>query len=157
MDVQFAREQATNTLTYEVSVRLNGTGPVTILLPAPVDTRFYAGLNASNGSSTLRVVGTPPTTSVVVVTYGNVTFQVQTAVYPAGNDNYTWVAAPPEPFLNNTTNASIEMDPANPGTTVLLELHTSIYGACQTHYVAVEAVLQAGFGTYPARYGFAFC
>lgn len=157
MDVQFAREQATNTLTYDVSIRVNGTGPVTILLPAPVDTRFYSGLNTTSGSSTLRVVGTPPAASVLVVAHGNVTLWVQVAVYPAGNDSYTRVAAPPEPFFNTSSNASIELDAMSPGTTVLLSLIITIFGACQTHYLSMDTVLRTGVQQYPARYGYAFC
>ena len=158
MGVQFARAENTNTLTYDLSVRMNGTGPVIVLLPAPVDARFYPALNATNGSSTLRVSVTSPDASVVVMAYGNVTFQIQAAVYPAGNNSYTRTAAPSSGYISGSANASIELDAANASAEVRVTLYAVIsLGACAIHYLTVETYVHTGVRLYAVRYGWAFC
>jgi len=157
IDAERAREENTMTLYYEVSVGMNGTGPVALLLPAPGDERFWDALNVTNGSSTLRLDHTASDTSVVLTAYGNVTFRVQVGVSPLGNWSFTRVTYASDGTRGPTSNATIEMSTASSETAVLLSVDASIGTVCESYFLFIDAAVHAGVGKYPTESGLMVC
>ena len=76
-DFERYQSQRTWTFRYVVDVHRNGTLPVRLHLPAPVDPRLAASLESSNGTSTLRYEAGGTAASVVTDVVSNVSFDVQ--------------------------------------------------------------------------------
>lgn len=158
IDVERAQKENTTVLSYNVSVRLNGTGSVRLVLPAPADPRFFASLNTTNGSSTLRLVHTPSETSVVLTVYGNVTFNVRSELATTvGNWNFTRLIPLTNGIPGSGLNASIERSSAAPEAVVFLELYASIGSFCESHFLSVDAAVHEGVGEYPTQSGLMVC
>lgn len=150
IDVQYSRDQNTMELWYHVSVQMNGTGPVTLLLPAPTEERFFNALNATNGSSTLRLQHAGSDTSVVLTAFGNVTFQIHATIYPLGNVRYSRVVYLGYGSTGPLSNATIELTTVSSVTSVLLDLDASTSTVCQGWALMISAVIQEGVAQYPA-------
>lgn len=145
-------ELNTTVLWYTVSVQTNASGPVRLILPAPSDARFFAALNATNGSSSLRLNHTASDTNAVLTAYGNVSFQIRASVATiVGNWSFTRVAYPGAWVGGPATNATIELWDGEKNATVVLSLDVSISWQCATHSLRLESTVHQGIASYPAE------
>jgi len=149
----------TRTLVYRVDIRINGTGPVRLVLPAPGEPAFFDALNVTNGASSMRLNRTASETNVVVIAASDVAFdvrrQVVTSVF---NDTITRVlpSVPPGP-LGRNVNATIEMTAGSSTTTVRLILDIQVFEACRFTTVELESVVSIGVREHTGTRTFVVC
>lgn len=153
MSFDFVRAQNTRSLKYRVTV-LSLTGePVTLLLPAPEDPRFWAGLGRTNGTSTLRLLDDGPTASVEVRATAGVTFQVHLRFEAASLDaDLTRVssAVPPQ-----DSNVDVEVSLAGEGfgsASAHVVPKISVGASCVQNKLQLEADVTEGLHRYGAFY-----
>ena len=141
----------TRTFRYEVSVVANASDSVRLLFPAPWDSRVYAALNQTNGTSTLRLVRSSGTPFIEVRANGSVTFEVETTFI--GLD------------FNRTLSAVTPPVPPSTATVVLAQMELNVlYGNLSSVDVAFQVTyeeyclstrydgvldIQAGTDVYP--------
>jgi FlaG/FlaF family flagellin (archaellin) len=149
----------TRTLVYHVDVRINGTAPVRLLLPAPGEPAFFEALNVTQGASSLRLNRTPTDTNVVLVASSNVTFDVRTqAVVSAFNGTITRIRLPsPVGPTGREVNTTIEMTAGSPDTRVDLVLDIQLLEACRFTFLEVSATVVVGAAEYVGERTFAVC
>ncbi len=141
----------TTVLKYDVSLEMNGTWPVRIVLPAPVEPRFFSAMNVTNGSSTLRLNHTATDTNVVVTALGNVTLHVRASVpTPAVDPGFTHLNPSAQTPCYSGCNATIELSGVPAGATVFLRLEASIGVVCESHSLIVESWIREGIAQYLA-------
>jgi hypothetical protein len=151
VDAQREAELNTRVLWYTVSTRMNGTGPVRLILPAPSDARFFDALNATNGSSTLRLNHTSSDTNVVLTAYGNVSFQIRAQVAAtSGNWSFTRTAYSGVTVGGPVSMATVELWDMEEAATVLLSLAASISWLCEGHLLQLDSTVHPGIASYPA-------
>ena len=152
VDVQYNAELNTTHLSYRVSVAMNTSGPVRILLPAPVDERFFNALNVSSGSSSLRLNHTAAETNVVLTAYGNVSFDVQTRLPTrAVNWTFTRVSAMGLGSYGPISNVTVEL-PASPSdAAVRLTLDATIGAGCVAWSLSLQSWVVEGRRDYLAQ------
>lgn len=148
-DAVYKAEMNSSTLWYSVSVTTNGTGPLRIVLPAPSDARFYEALNATNGSSTLRLNGSGSEASVVLTAFGNVSFQVR-AELPTASVNRSFTRLDGQPW-GSSRNAMIEMVAPLEGAAALVRVDASIGLPCTSSTLHIDSWVTEGTGWYPAQ------
>lgn len=151
VDMAYNAGFSTTVMSYRVSLRMNGSWPIRILLPAPSDARLYDALNATNGSASLRLNHTSTETNVVLVAQGNVTFQIRTQVPSAaiGRD-FTRLAPCGLSSAGYECNATIELRGAPAGMKLLLTLMASIGVVCESHLLSIVSWIGEGVAEYPA-------
>lgn len=151
VDNQYKAGLSTTVMNYDVSVRMNGTWPVRILLPAPSDARLFDALNVTNGSASLALNHTAAQTNVVLTTHGNVTFRIRATVPTAEVSQSFSRVSPggPNPCYSGC-NATVELTGVPAGAKVFLSLAASIGVTCVTRTLSLEAWISEGVAQYPA-------
>ena len=148
----------TTVMSYDVSVEMNGSWPVRMLLPAPSDPRLFDALNATNGSASLRLNHTATDTNVVLTALGNVTFRVRMEVPSASVAQGFTRLAPCGVFGGDyVCNATIELGGVPPGSKIFLGLVATIGVACQTRLLSLITWIEEGVAEYPAEAPTAVC
>lgn len=153
IDTQYYGALNTTILRYRVSLTMNGTLPVRLLLPAPSDARFYAAMNMTNGSARLRLNHTTADTSVILTAYGNVSFEVRSAVPTASvNGSFTRVRFLDVGPEGPESNVTIEMMTIPfGGVSVLLALDASIGTGCTSRTLTLHSWIRPGVADYTAQ------
>lgn len=152
MGRQYYASLNTTRFSYQVSISMNVSGPVRLVLPAPSDPRLFEAMNATNGSARLRLNHNAAGTNVVLTANGNVSFEVHTLVPSASVDpDFTRLTFEGPCYEGPTCNAAIEMSAVSPDVGVVLALYASIGSGCTTHTLQIEAPLEPGASMYPAR------
>lgn len=150
-DLEYNARLNTTVMEYDVSIGMNGSWLVRILLPAPRDPRFFDSLNASNGTASLRLNRTATDTNVVVTTQGNVTFRIRAEIPTADVDpGFTRMSSPDQNVCYSGCNATVELGGVPAGAKVFLNLQASIGVACESHLLGLEAWISEGVARYPA-------
>ncbi len=151
IDVQYYTGLNTTVLDYDVSVQVNESWPVRIVLPAPVEPRFFSAMNATNGSATMRLNHTATDTNVVITAFGNITFRIRTSVPTAEvNAGFTRLNPSDQTPCYPGCNATIEVSGVPSGETVFVSLNASIGVVCENHSLSIAAWVREGVGQYPA-------
>jgi len=140
----------TKSMTYRASVHLNGTGPVTLILPAPMEARFWSALNVTNGSSSLRLTHTTTDTYVVLLAAGDVAFDVHADFVGSFlNSNLTHLSFTDGGPYSLQANVTIQMSAVDATTTASLTLDISLGGFCHSRSYSLKAVIHQGSARYP--------
>lgn len=149
----------TRTLVYRVDIRINGNGPVRLVLPAPAEPAFFGALNVTEGASTMRLNRTGTDTNVVVMAASNVTFDVRAqAVVSAFNDTITRIRLPtPVGPTGREVNTTVEMTASSPGTSVDLALDIQLLEACRFTFLELSTTVVVGVREYTGERTFAVC
>jgi len=157
VDFERFQSQRTWAFRYFVEVHRNGTFPVRLHLPAPVDPQLAASLQVSNGTSTLRYESAS-VASVIVDAVGNVSFNVQLRS----------VGSPPNAVLTRVSqrsyspqdqwgwNASLELEGAG-SELVHVALWIAFSEFCWGRTLEMNAFVAAGIANYPARWPTVVC
>lgn len=145
-----ARLNAT-TLSYTVSVTMNETDLVQIVLPAPSDARFYDALNLTQGQSSLRLNRSATDTSVLLTAYGNVSLQVIARV-PTQPTNWSFTRVLCGYGANwMACNATIGMRAPRSGVRALVQLDMSLGTSCYSTGYEVNSWIATNTADYPAQ------
>lgn len=138
----------TRIFTYYVSVNPNGTTPVRLLLPAPLDARVHSNLNQTNGTSTLKLNITGAAPSVEVLATGNVSFEIRVRfVGPRFDTTLSRVVV-----SDWAANVSIQLYGDGSGgsraeASLLVEYYEYF---CETTEFRLDALVREGIAEYPA-------
>lgn len=139
----------TRSMSYTVSVEVNGSGHVSLVLPAPADSRLWNRLNATNGSASLSLVHTADDTYVLLETDRNVTFVASARfVSPAFNMNLTHTAYDSMGTNGAGMNTTVTMVLETPGTTVRLSLDVVLGDYCYAYAFSLQTTVHAGTAGY---------
>lgn len=155
IDIEQARIQNTRTFSYWVTVHPNGTVPVRLLLPAPLDERVFPALNQTVGTSTLRLNQTGAQPSVEIVATENVSFE--THIEFVGDPISTELSrvSPINDILNN---ASVELSSDSSGSSsALVQLSIIIGEYCVAMHFNLDAVVHEGVAEYPISHARSVC
>lgn len=140
----------TQSMTYRASVRINGTGPVTLILPAPVDARFWGALNLTNGTSSLRLTHTTADTYVVLSATADVAFDAHGEFVGSSLIwNLTHVSFTDAGPYSVQANVTIQMSAVGVATTAFLTLDIFLGDFCYDRWYSVETVVHQGSSLYP--------
>jgi len=146
----------TRVFVYAVSVHPNGAVPVRLRLPAPADVRVYESLNATNGTSHLRLVnGTALLPYVEVYATRDVAFIVRLEFLGFAFNRTVYRVFLDDPFFRFSSmgNATVELAGDGSGTTtasVGLDILFSEY--CRQSELRFDAVVAEGVALYPVTY-----
>ena len=158
VDEQYYAYLNTTRFSYQVLIRMNASGPVRLVLPAPSDPRLFDAMNVTNGSASLRLNNTATETNVVLTADGNVSFEVRAQVPSASVDwGFTRLTFEGPCYEGPTCNAAIEMSALSPDFGVVLTLYASIGSGCSSLLLQIEAPLEPGASEYPAQALMATC
>lgn len=148
----------TRSLVYHVEIRVRGATPVQLVLPAPGESSFFAALNVTNGTSSMRLDRTANDTSVVVVAMGNVSFDVRAQVVTAVfNETLTHVSPIPGSGVPNA-NVTIRMTADGTNTTTVdLVLQIQIVESCRFKTLLLDHTIQEGVAAYLGTVAVAVC
>ncbi len=151
LDADYNAQLNVTALSYSVTVTMNETGLVQIVLPAPSDARFYNALNVTNGSSSLRLNRSAIDTNVVLTAYGNASFQVIARVptQPA-NWSFTRILCGYGPNWE-ACNATIRMQAPGSGWRAFVQLDVSLGASCYSTGYEVHTWIATSTGNYPAQ------
>jgi len=139
---------------YRVAVDLNGTEPVRLLLPAPVDVRLHAALNRGSGNSTIRIVQVDGMPLVELLAGGDVAFDVRVSVVDAPfNRTLTRTSS----ASNGTANATVELVPSGDTLEASLDLRIEFDDFCDSVSYAATAVVRSGATQVPFLTTYALC
>lgn len=145
-----ARLNATE-LFYSVSITMNETESVQVVLPGPSDARFYDALNVTQGLSSLRINRSATETNVVLTAYGNASFQVTARVpTPPANWSFSRIFCG---YVANwmACNATIGMQAQQPGLRALVHLDISLGTTCYSSGYEVNSWIAPTTADYPAQ------
>jgi hypothetical protein len=158
IDLEYNTRFNTTTLSYDVSLQMNGSWSVRILLPAPSEPRFYDALNVTNGTASLRLNHTGTDTNVVLNAQGNVTFRVRAQVPTAATDRtFTRLTACGLGRVTLECNVTLEVNGLPAGMKAYLILHGSLGVGCEWHTLDLVSWVSAGTSEYPAQAPTAVC
>ncbi len=150
LDAQYNAGLNTTGFVYQVSVEMNGSWPVRILLPAPSDPRLYDALNATNGTANLRLNHTATETNVVLTAQGNVSFLVQSEVPTAAVDRtFTRLDSCSVGGYGPECVLVLQVDGLPTGTKVHVTLLAEIGVTCETRTLSLDAWVGAGITQHP--------
>lgn len=148
----------TRSLVYHVEVRVHGSTPVRLVLPAPGEPSFFSALNVTNGTSSMRLDRNGNDTSVVLTATANVSFdvhaQVATSVF---NETLTRVSPVPGPSVQNA-NVTIQLIADGTNTTsVDLVLQIQIVESCRFKTLVLGGTIREGVAVYPGTLTVGVC
>ncbi len=158
IDAEYNAGLNTTGFVYQVSLEMNGSWPVRILLPAPSDPRLYNTLNVTNGTASLRSNHTTTETNVVLVAQDNVSFRVQTEIPTAAVDrNFTRLNSCSIGGYGPECGVLLQVDGLPAGAKIHVTLLAEIGVTCETHMLSLDAWVSNGIAQYPAWTPYVVC
>lgn len=158
IDLQYYAAFNTTVMSYDVSLEMNGTWPVRILLPAPSDSRLFDALDVTNGTAHLLLNLTAAEASVELQAQGNVTFRVGATLPTASVDRtFTRLASCTAPGDGLYSCAAIELSGVPDGAKVFLRLSAGIGVPCESHGLDLETWVAPGIASYAAETPMVVC
>ncbi len=150
LDAQYNAGLNTTGFVYQVSLEMNGSWPVRILLPAPSDPRLFDALNATNGTARIRLNHTATETNVVLTAQGNVSFQIESEVPTAAVDRtFTRLGSCSAGGYGPECVLALQVDGLPTGAKVHVTLFAEIGVTCETHTLSLDAWVGGGITQYP--------
>ena len=152
IDEQYDAGLNITSFSYRICLGMNASGPVRLLLPAPLDPRLFDAMNVTSGSASLRLNTTATGTNVVLTADGNVSFEVRAHVPTASVDpGFSRLTFGGPCYEGPTCRVAIDLSAPSPDRGVVLTLYASIGSACTSQQLEVEAALASGAEEYPAQ------
>lgn len=151
-DLEYYTRLNTTEFSYDISLQMNGSWSVRILLPAPSDRRFYDAMNVTNGTASLRLNHTATDTNVILTAQGNVTFSVRAQVPTAAtNRSFTGLTSCGLGHNEIECNVTLAVSGVPAGMKAHLVLHGGVGIFCEWHSLDLASWVSEGTAGYRAQ------